>query len=51
MTKRRQATYIPPRSLDNDPLDQQILACAHSMATMLENNAFQEIASCREARN
>jgi hypothetical protein len=51
MAKRRQATYVPPRSLDNDPLDQQILACAHNMATMLENNAFQDDASCREARN
>jgi hypothetical protein len=51
MAKRRKATYVPPRSLDNDPLDQQILACAHSMATMLENNAFHEDANCREARH
>lgn len=51
LAKRRQATYVPPRSLDNDPLDQQILACAHNMATMLENNAFHEDATCREARN
>jgi hypothetical protein len=51
MATRRKATYVPPRSLDNDPLDQQILACAHSMATMLENNAFHDDANCRESRN
>jgi hypothetical protein len=51
LTKRRQATYIDPRSLNNDPLDQQILACAQSVAAMLENNAFQDDATCREGRN
>jgi hypothetical protein len=51
LAKRRKATYVPPRSLDNDPLDQQILACARSMAAMLENNAFQDDANCHEARN
>ena len=51
LAKRRQASYIPPKSLNNDPLDQQILACAKSMATMLENNAFHDDANCREARN
>jgi hypothetical protein len=51
LAKRRKATYVPPRSLDNDPLDQRILACARSMAAMLENNAFQDDANCHEARN
>jgi hypothetical protein len=48
---RRRATYIDRRSLDNDPLNQQILTCAQSMAAMVANNAFQDDAHCREARN
>jgi hypothetical protein len=51
LAKRRQASYIPPKSLNNDPLDQQILACSKSMAAMVANNAFQDDANCREARN
>jgi hypothetical protein len=51
LAKRRQASYIPPKSLNNDPLDQQILACAKSMAAMVANDAFQDDANCREARN
>jgi hypothetical protein len=48
---RRRATYIDRRSLDNDPLNQQILTCAQSIAAMVANNAFQDDAHCREARN
>jgi hypothetical protein len=51
LAKRRQASYIPPRSLNNDPLDKQILACAQSMAAMVANNAFVDDANCRESRN
>jgi hypothetical protein len=51
LAKRRKATYIPPKSLNNDPLDQQILACAQSMAAMVANNAFVDDANCRESRN
>jgi hypothetical protein len=51
LAKRRQASYIPPKSLNNDPLDQRILACAKSMSAMVANDAFQDDANCREARN
>jgi hypothetical protein len=51
LTKRRQATYISPKSLNNDPLDQQILSCAQSMATMAANNEFQDTSACHEFRN
>ena len=51
MAKRRQATYISPKSLNNDPLDQQILSCAQSMASMAANNAFQDTSTCREFQN
>jgi hypothetical protein len=51
LKKRRQATYIPPKSLNNDRLDQQILACSKSMAAMVANNAFVDDANCHEFRN
>lgn len=51
LKKRRQATYIPPKSLNNDALDQQILACSKSMAAMVANNAFVDDANCHEFRN
>jgi hypothetical protein len=38
MTKSR--TYIDPNSLDNEPLDQSIRACAHSLASMATANQF-----------
>jgi hypothetical protein len=51
MAKRRQATYVSPKSLNNDPLDQQILSCAKSMESMAANNAFQDTSACHEFRN
>jgi hypothetical protein len=51
LAKRRKATYISPKSLNNDPLDQQILSCAQSMEKMAANNAFQDTSACREFRN
>jgi hypothetical protein len=51
LKKRRQATYIPPKSLNNDPLDQRILACSQSMAAMVANNAFVDDANCHDFRN
>ncbi len=51
LEKRRQATYISTDALENDPLDQQILACSQSMAAMAANNAFVDDANCHEARN
>jgi hypothetical protein len=38
--------YISPNALDNDPLDQKILNCAHSLAAMATNNQFVDDGSC-----
>lgn len=40
-------TYVPPTALDNDPLDQGILSCAHSLAAMAANNQFVDDGSCQ----
>jgi hypothetical protein len=40
-------TYVPPTALDNDPLDQKILSCAHSLAAMAANNQFVDDGSCQ----
>ena len=42
----RSRTYVPPNALDNDPLDQKILNCAHSLAAMASNNQFGDDGSC-----
>jgi hypothetical protein len=39
-------TYIAPNSLDTDPLDQKIRACAHSLASMATTNQFVDDGSC-----
>jgi len=43
----RSRTYVPPDALDNDPLDQKILSCAHSLAAMAANNQFVDDGSCQ----
>ena len=40
-------TYIDPRSLDSDPLNQKITACAHSLASMATANKFIDDGSCQ----
>jgi hypothetical protein len=45
---RQQLHYIDPKSIDNNPLDQQILACARSLAAMAADNQFREEAACTE---
>jgi len=40
-------TYVPPTALDDDPLDQGILSCAHSLAAMAANNQFVDDGSCQ----
>lgn len=42
----RTRTYIPRDALDNDPLDQRILNCAHSLAAMAASGQFADDASC-----
>ncbi len=40
-------TYINPRSLDTDGLDQKIAACIHSLSAMATANQFVEDGSCQ----
>src|SRR4051812_29750297 len=40
-------TYIDPKSLDSDPLDQKITACARSLASMATANEFVDSGACR----
>jgi len=39
-------TYIDPKSIDSDPLDQKIATCAHSLASMATANQFIDDGSC-----
>jgi hypothetical protein len=50
LAMRKQLQYIRPDSINNDPLDQQILACAQSLASMAAANQFHDEPSCIEAR-
>jgi hypothetical protein len=38
--------YVPTNVLDNDPLDQKILNCAHSLSAMAANNQFVDEGFC-----
>ena len=40
-------TYVSPNALENDPLDQKILSCAHSLAAMAASNQFVDDGSCQ----
>ena len=40
-------TYIDPNSLDNDPLDQKLRACGHSLASMATANQLVDDGSCQ----
>jgi hypothetical protein len=42
----RTRTYISPDALNNHPLDQRILNCAHSLAAMAANGQFMDDGSC-----
>jgi len=42
----RTRTYIAPDALNNHPLDQRILNCAHSLAAMAANGQFLDDGSC-----
>ena len=43
---RKSLTYIPPDSLDNDPLDQQVLSCARGLSSMAGSGQFEDVAVC-----
>jgi hypothetical protein len=40
-------SYIDPKSLDNDALDQKIIACGHALASMATANEFVSDGSCQ----
>jgi hypothetical protein len=40
-------TYVSPDTLDNDPLDQKILACAQGMAAQaIPGGTFEDVSAC-----
>jgi hypothetical protein len=44
---RSTASYVSPDTLDNDPLDQKILACAQGMAAQaVPGGQFQDVSAC-----
>lgn len=44
---RTTASYVSPDTLDNDPLDQKILACAQGMASQaIPGGQFQDVVEC-----
>lgn len=46
LSRRKNLNYIAPDALQNNPLDQKILACAQDLEAMAANNQFQDSASC-----
>ena len=40
-------SYIDPKSLDNDALNQKIIACTQSLASMATTNQFVDDGSCQ----
>jgi hypothetical protein len=47
VTLRQSMQFIAPDSLANDPLNQKILNCGHSLAAMAANGQFVEDGSCQ----
>ena len=43
---RKSLDYISPDTLADDPLDQRIMNCAHSLASMAAGRQFQDDGSC-----
>jgi hypothetical protein len=46
LSRRKNMNYIPPDALQNDPVDQKILACARALQAMAAAGQFQDDASC-----
>jgi hypothetical protein len=44
---RENMSYVAPNALKNDPLYQQVLDCARSLASMASNGQFQDDGSCQ----
>ena len=43
---KQQDVFIVPDALKDDPLDQKIIACAHSLASMAASGQFQDDGTC-----
>lgn len=39
--------YLPPDSLNNDPLEQKLFTCWHSLESMASSNQFVDDGSCQ----
>jgi hypothetical protein len=46
LAARKNMNYLSPDALKGDPLDQQILTCARSLAAMASTGQFQDDGSC-----
>ncbi len=46
LAARKNMNYLSPDALKGDPLDQQILTCARSLAAMASSGQFQDDGSC-----
>ena len=46
LAARQNMNYLSPDALKGDPLDQQILSCARSLASMASSGQFQDDGSC-----
>ena len=46
LQRRKNMNYIAPDALQNDPLDQKILACGHALAAMAAAERFQDNGAC-----
>jgi hypothetical protein len=47
LAQRAAATYIHADALGNDPLDQSLLECNHSLSAMVAGGRFSDNGSCR----
>jgi len=46
LESRKSMDYISPDTLNNDPLDQRIMNCTHSLASMAAGRQFLDDGSC-----
>lgn len=47
VTARQSLNYIAPDALTNDPLNQRIISCGHSLAAMAASGQFVDDGSCQ----
>lgn len=46
LAMRKSMTFVAPDSAENDPLNQQILSCARSLASWPTGGQFQDVETC-----